>query len=75
MLQKIIMVIRYWYCQTKNEIKSVRMVLSRPEFLVVLHRGVPYPVPFVAIARDGSNFPGKKMSALLLSIPQWDRFY
>ena len=38
-------------------------------------RGVPYPVPFITIARDGSNFPGEKMSALLLSIPQWDSFY
>ena len=30
-------------------------------------RGVGYPVPFITIARDGS--------ALLVSIPQWDRFY
>ena len=38
-------------------------------------RPAAYPVPFIAIARDGSNFPGEKMSALLLSIPQWDSFY
>ena len=38
-------------------------------------RGVAYPVPFITSSRDGSNFPGEKMSALLLSIPQWDSFY
>ena len=38
-------------------------------------RGPFYPVPFITIARDGSNFPGEKMSALLLTIPQWDSFY
>ena len=34
-----------------------------------------YRRPFITIARAGSNFPGEKMSALLLSIPQWDSFY
>ena len=42
---------------------------------VLLYRGVPYPVPFITIMLDSSNFPGEKMSALLLSIPQWDSFY
>ena len=32
-------------------------------------RPAGYPVPFITSARDVSNFPGEKMSALLLSIP------
>ena len=31
-------------------------------------RPAGYPVPFITSARDGSNFPGEKMSALLLSL-------
>ena len=38
-------------------------------------RPTAYPVPFITSPRDGSNFPGEKMSALLLSIPQWDSIY
>ena len=38
-------------------------------------RPAAYPVPFITSPRDGSNFPGEKMSALLLSIPQWDSIY
>ena len=49
-------------------------ILLRTKKSVVL-RPAAYPVPFIAIARDGSNFPGEKMSALLLSIPQWDSIY
>ena len=36
---------------------------------------IPCSAPLITSPRDGSNFPGEKMSALLLSIPQWDRFY
>ena len=44
-------------------------------FCKLFLRAALYPVSFINSPRDGSNFPGEIMSALLLSIPQWDRFY